>query len=159
MQSLRARYNFIILDLPLLPAPFNRELLGLVHHRVIVMDPTLASVRDGWRLLALPNGPWQPQSPTLILNKQGRKGGLARKQIEEALNVKIDIIVPDMPRMLGEANHHGEPMLRQHGPLQQSIAALAREIGFVGARDAAGPGEPRKSFFGRLSGKTGGRIG
>ena len=72
-QSLRARYNFIVLDLPLLPALLNRELLGLAHHRVIVMDPTLASVRDCLRLLALPKGPWQPQSPTLDFEPAGPK--------------------------------------------------------------------------------------
>ena len=159
VQSLRARYNFIILDLPLLPAPFNRELLSLVHHRVIVMDPTLASVRDCLRLLALPNGRWQPQSPTLILNRQGRAGGLTRTQIEEGLKVKIDIFVPDMPKLLGESAQHGEPLLRQHGPLRQIILALAREIGFVGLPDRMVPREVRRSALARLFGKGVGQNG
>ena len=106
IEALRTRYNFIILDVPFLIAPFNRELLSLAHHRVIVMDPTLASVRDCLRMLALPNAPGEPQSPTLILNRLGRPGGLARSQIESALKVKIHITVPDMPKLLGET---GEP--------------------------------------------------
>ena len=159
VQSLRARYNFTILDLPSQPALLNRELSSLVHHRVIVMDATLASVRDCLRLLALPNGPWQPQRPTLILNRQSRAGALTVKQIEAALKVKIDIIVPDMPKLLGETAHHGEPMLRQHAMLRQSIAMLAREIGFVGARDKADPLETRQSMFGKFFRKAVGQIG
>jgi pilus assembly protein CpaE len=85
IDALRTRYNFIILDLPFLPVPSHRDVLDLAHHRVVVMDPTLASVRDTLRLLALPRGPWQPQSPTLVLNRHGRPGGLTRKQIEDAL--------------------------------------------------------------------------
>jgi pilus assembly protein CpaE len=134
IEALRVRYNFIILDLPYLPNLFHRELLNFVHHRVIVIDPSLASVRDCLRLLALPNGPWQPQSPTLILNRVGRPGGLTPKQIGEALNAKIDILVPDMPKPLGETNHHGETMVRLGVPFQDMLADLAREIGFVGPR-------------------------
>jgi pilus assembly protein CpaE len=132
IETLRARYNFIILDLPYLPVELNRELLSLVHHRVIVMDRTLACVRDCLRLLALPNGAWQPQTPTLVLNRQGRLGGLTRKQIEEALKVKIDIEVPDLPKLFSEHLHRGEPPVGTNGPFRQVIAELAREIGFVG---------------------------
>lgn len=134
IDALRVRYNFIILDLPYLPTQFNRELLNFVHHRVIVIDPSLASVRDGLRLLGLPNGPWQPQSPTLILNRQSRPGALTRKHIEAALNTKIDIVVPDLPKPLGETTRHGDSMVRLSGIFQDMLADLAREIGFVGPR-------------------------
>ncbi len=159
IESLRGRYNFVILDLPLLAANFNQELLGLVHHRVIVMDPTLASVRDCLRMLALPNGPWQPQSPTLILNRLGRQGGLTRKQIEEALQVKIDIVVPDMPKLLGETAQHGEPMLRQHAALQQIIKAVSREIGFVGAGEQVAAPSIRTSRLAALFSRIGAKHG
>ncbi len=87
IETLRVRYNFVIMDVPFLPMPCNRELLEYSHHRVIVMDPSLASVRDTLRLMGVPNGPWQPQSPTIVLSRQGRPGGLTRKQIEDALKV------------------------------------------------------------------------
>lgn len=135
IESLRARYNFIVLDLPFSPAALNRELLNFVHHRVIVMDPTLASLRDCLRLLALPNGPWQPQSPTLVLNRCGRQGGLTRNQIEAGLKTKIDIVLPDMPKLFAENMPYGEPMVGKRGPFRQMITELAREIGFIGARE------------------------
>ena len=135
IETLRVRYNFIVMDVPFLPMACNRELIECAHHRVVVMDPTLASVRDTLRLLALPNGPWQPQSPTLVLNRQGRPGGLTRKQIEEALKVKIDVVIPDIPKQLNESASFGEPAVVARGPLRQAIIDLSREIGFVGNRD------------------------
>ncbi len=135
IEALRVRYNFIILDVPFLPMQCNRELIEFAHHRVIVMDPTLASVRDTLRLLGLPNGPWQPQSPTIVLNRQGRPGGLTRKQIEEALKVKIDIVIPDIPKQLNESASFGEPAIATKGPFRQAIVDLSREIGFVASRD------------------------
>jgi pilus assembly protein CpaE len=135
IEALRVRYNFIVLDVPFLPLPCNRELLEFAHHRVIVMDPSLASVRDSLRLLALPNGPWQPQSPTIVLNRLGRPGTLTRKQIEDALKVKADVAIQELPKLLNESASMGEPAVASRGPLRQSIIELAREIGFVGARD------------------------
>jgi pilus assembly protein CpaE len=135
IEALRVRYNFIILDVPFLPMQCNRELIEFAHHRVIVMDPTLASVRDTLRLLGLPNGPWQPQSPTIVLNRQGRPGGLTRKQIEEALKVKIDIVIPDIPKQLNESASFGEPAIATKGPFRQAIVDLSREVGFVASRD------------------------
>lgn len=137
IEALRVRYNFIIMDVPFLPMPCNRELVEYAHHRVIVMDPSLASVRDTLRLLSLPNGPWQPQSPTIVLNRQGRPGGLTRKQIEEALKVKIDIVIPDIPKQLNESASFGEPAIAARGPFRQAIIDLSREIGFVAAREDA----------------------
>jgi pilus assembly protein CpaE len=141
IETLRVRYNFIIMDVPFLPMPANRELLEYAHHRVIIMDPSLASVRDTLRLLGLPNGPWQPQSPTIVLNRQGRPGGLTRKQIEDALKVKIDVVIPDLPKQLNESASFGEPAVTQRGPLRQAIIDLSREVGFAGGREdpVAGP--------------------
>ncbi len=137
IETLRVRYNFIIMDVPFLPMPANRELLEYAHHRVIIMDPSLASVRDTLRLLGLPNGPWQPQSPTIVLNRQGRPGGLTRKQIEDALKVKIDVVIPDLPKQLNESASFGEPAVTQRGPLRQAIIDLSREVGFAGGREDA----------------------
>jgi pilus assembly protein CpaE len=138
VDTLRVRYNFIIADVPFLPLSCNRELIEFAHHRVIVMDPSLASVRDTLRLLGLPNGPWQPQSPTIVLNRQGRPGGLTRKQIEDALKVKVDVVIPDLPKQLNESANFGEPAMNSRGPFRQAIIALSREIGFAGNREEAG---------------------
>lgn len=148
IEMLRVRYNFVVLDLPYLAVPSHRELLNLAHHRVIVMDPTLAGLRDALRLLALPNGPWQPQSPTLVLNRQGRHGSLTRKQIEDALKAKIDIVIPDVPKQLQETSGYGEPIASHRGPFQQAIIELCRDIGFVAGLDGTAAPVARGRGFG-----------
>jgi pilus assembly protein CpaE len=154
IEALRVRYNFIVLDVPFLPMPCNREMIEFAHHRVIVMDPSLASVRDTLRLLGLPNGPWQPQSPTIVLNRQGRPGGLTRKQIEDALKVKVDIVIPDIPKQLNESASFGEPAVMQRGPLRQAIIDLSREVGFVAGREESGgtviPGSSFNGLFKKI---------
>ena len=150
IDALRVRYNFIVADVPFLPMPCNRELIELAHHRVIVMDPSLASVRDTLRLLGLPNGQWQPQSPTIVLNRQGRLGGLTRKQIEDALKVKVDVVIPDMPKQMNESANFGEPAMTARGPFRQAIIDLSREIGFVGNRDEAIFASPQAGSLGGI---------
>jgi pilus assembly protein CpaE len=150
IEALRVRYNFIVMDLPYLPVPCNRELLNFAHHRVVVMDPTLASVRDTLRLLALPNGPWQPQSPTLVLNRQGRPGSLTRRQIEDALKAKIDIVIPDLSKQPTETSGYGDPAVSHRGPFREAIFHLTRDIGFVGGRDELAEPVHRAYSFGGL---------
>ena len=76
--ALRRRYNFIVADVPFRPMQFNRDLLDLVDQRVLVMEPTLAAVRDTLRLLALPAGLEQSQRAIVVLNRVGVAGGLTR---------------------------------------------------------------------------------
>ncbi len=139
---LRVRYNFVITDVSFTPMQINHDLLEYSHQRVIVMDPTLASVRDTLRLIGLPNGPWQTQSPTILLNRQGRPGGLTRKQIEDALKSKIHVIIPDLPKQMNESASFGNPAVVERGAFRQGITDLAREVGFTSARDDQGAAPP-----------------
>ena len=45
------------------PAPLGRALLDLAQQRVLVLEPTLACMRDTLRLLQLPSGPRQTAGP------------------------------------------------------------------------------------------------
>lgn len=142
LEALRRRYNLVIADVPPLPLPFNLDLLALGHYRVLVLPPTLAGVRDTLRLLALPHGPHQPGRPILVVNRLGAPNSLTRAQIEDALGQKIDIAIPDLPRLLGPAADLGEPGRGLRGKFRAAIQALAREISYVkeGERSAGGGG-------------------
>ena len=107
LEALRRRYNFVVIDVPCTALPLHRDLLMLAHQRVLVMDPSLASVRDTLRLLALPNGPMQPRRGVLVLNRDTLPGGLNRRQLEEGLKMKPDVVIP-------EPAQGGRPC-RQHG--------------------------------------------
>jgi pilus assembly protein CpaE len=140
VQSLRNRYNMIIIDVPCSPLPIYNDLLMLAHQRVLVMDPSLTSVRDMLRLLALPNGPAQPRRGVVVLNRDPVPGGLNRRQLEEGLKMKPDIVIPNMPKVVGHAANMGEAAMAVRGGFRNGMLALAREVAFVQLLDNSHPG-------------------
>jgi pilus assembly protein CpaE len=155
LDALRRRYNFVVIDVPWTALPLHRELLMMAHQRVLVMDPTLASVRDTLRLLALPNAPMQPRRAVLVLNRDSLRGGLNRRQLEEGLKMRPDVIVPDLPKVVGQAASMGEPAVAVRGGFRDAMLLLAREVAFVRLLDGAtaqatptpgGPGRWRRLF-------------
>jgi len=147
--ALRRRYNFIIADVPFRPLQLNRDLLDLVDQRVLVMEPTLAAVRDTLRLLALPPGLEQSQRAIIVLNRVGISGGLTRRQVEDALKMKIDVAIPDLPRQVGNAATLGEPAMASSSGFRGGIQELARQVAFVRLLDAAPSIDPAKPGGGR----------
>ncbi len=133
LEALRRRYNLIVADVPFAPMQINRDLLESAKQRVIVLTPTLVGVRDTLRLLALPNGPMQARRAVVVLNRSGMVGGLTRNQVEDALKLRIDVAIPDLPRRIGKAATMGAPLTAMRGPFQSAIADLAREVAAVRA--------------------------
>ena len=136
LEALRRRYNFVVIDVPCSPLPLHRDLLMKAHQRVVVMDPTLASVRDALRLLALPNGPAQSRRALLVLNRDTLPGGLNRRQLEEGLKMKPDVVIPNLPKVVGHAASMGEAAVTVRGGFRNGILQLAREAAFVRLLDA-----------------------
>ena len=134
--ALSRRYNFVVADVPFAPHPLYRDLLDLSHQRVLVLEPTLACVRDTLRLLALPPGPEQPRRPLLVLNRVGRRGALPRRKIEEALKTKVDIAIPDLPRAVETAATMGEAIAAHRNGFRRAITELAALSAFIRLLDA-----------------------
>ncbi|MFT8776228.1 MAG: hypothetical protein ABF893_06165 [Gluconacetobacter liquefaciens] len=132
---LRHRYNFIVADVPFVPNRFSRDLLMEVHQRILVLEPTLASVRETLRLLGVPPGPLQKQRPVLVLNRMGRPGTLNRRQVEDALKSHVDLIIPDLPRQVGNAETLGEAAVATRGVFRNAMFELARQVDAVGMLD------------------------
>jgi len=132
MSLLQRRYNYIVVDLPFRPTALSRELLNLAHQRVIVADPSLSSMRDALRLLALPAGPAQAARPILLLNRAGCRGGLSAAHVKQALELDPDLSVPDLPQQVAAGAVTGKPVASQRGAFRNAIMALAREAAAVG---------------------------
>jgi pilus assembly protein CpaE len=151
INALRKRYNFIVLDVPFAPVPLYRDLLALAHQQVLVMEPSLVSLRDVLRFntVATSQGP----APLIVLNRLGIPGGLNRRQVEEGLKRKVDIVLPDLPRQLRGAANLGEPAVVAITAYRKVIAELSRAVAGAGLLDslaASAPPEPpakRKSWF------------
>ena len=127
LDIVRRRYAFIIADAPFNPSPFCRDLLTQAHQRVVVLEPTLASVRDAARLLAMPSGE-HASRPVIVLNRMGMRGGMNRRQVEDALGMKADVAFPDLPQQLQNAANMGEPAAAGRGFYKLRISDLARSV-------------------------------
>lgn len=134
--ALRRRYNFIVADVPLRPMAFYRDLYNMAHRRILVLDPSLASARDALRLMALPNKGAKAK-PLLVLNRAGRPGGLPRSRMEEALQTKLDVVIPDLPTQIGNAATYGRPAVAAKGAFRDAIIELTRQVAFSQLLDSA----------------------
>ena len=135
--ALRRRYNFIVADVPLRQDRLLLDLLAEQHQRVLVMAPTLASVRALLRLVPA-GGDVKGKRPVVVLNRLGIPGGLKRAEIEGALGFKVDVAVPDLPRKLGPAATMGELAVADgRSPFRYAIVELARQLGVSPGTSAA----------------------
>jgi pilus assembly protein CpaE len=130
LAALRRRYNFIVVDVPFQPVPLYRDLLDLASQRVIVLEPTLAGIRDTLRLRSLHDGQNDSSPTVLLLNRIGMPGGLTLAQVEDALEGHVDMAIPDLPKRLAAAANMGEPAIRQSGYFRLRVQDLARLVAF-----------------------------
>jgi pilus assembly protein CpaE len=144
IETLRRRYNFIVVDVPFTGSDLHRDLLMMGHQRILVVEPTLVAVRDTLRLLALPNGPLQVHRGLLVLNRLHRAGTLTRRQIEDALKMKVDIAINDLPKQVESAASMGEPAATRRrfdkgivAIAAQAMAAFPTDSSPVGSEAAA----------------------
>jgi pilus assembly protein CpaE len=154
LDALRRRYNFIVADVPYRPLPLYRDLLAMSHRRVLVMEPTLAAVRDALRLIALPAATSETPRPVVVLNRLNRPGSLGRRQIEDALQSKVDVVIPDLPKIVSNAATFGKPAVAAGGAFRDAIVELSRQVAFSRLLDSAnyftGTVGAKKTMFGRL---------
>jgi pilus assembly protein CpaE len=129
LQALRSRYNYLVADAGARLEPFSRELLFNAQQRVIVMDPSMISVRNLTRLMTLPGGSSQSARVLLVLNKAGAPGGLAQSYMEQTMGLRFDAVIPDLPRIVPRASHLGNQAATLRGPFRTGISALATALG------------------------------
>jgi pilus assembly protein CpaE len=136
LNALTRRYNFVVCDVPFAPHQLYRDLLDQAHQRVLVMEPTLACVRDALRLLSLPHNNAQGRRPVIVLNRLGVTGSLTRRKVEDALKTKVDVVIPDLPRAVENAATLGEAIAKGRNGYRRGIVELARLTAFVRLLDA-----------------------
>ncbi len=150
LNALRQRYNYVVVDVPFGPLGWYRDLLDQARQRLLVMEPTLAGVREALRFLALPRGAQQVRQPLLVLNQLGAPGTMTRREVEDALGQRIDVVVPYLPRVVNPAATFGTPAAATRGSFRNAIRLIAREVAA-----AAGGGSERTAARGLLGRWTG----
>ena len=130
IRMMQRRYAVIVGDVPVLHAPHVTDFVGLAQRRILVMEPTIVSMRDTLRLLAMPIGSGQTQRPIVVLNKADQAGGLTRKQVADGLGVIPDVVIPDVGKQLGTAATLGLPQTAMRGRFRDAILELAGYAAF-----------------------------
>jgi pilus assembly protein CpaE len=133
LQVLRRRYNYIIVDLPFNTQAITQELMDHARQRILVTEPTLPALRDTIRLLNLPMGAQQSRRPVVVLNKVGAPATMTVSEVEDALQVKIDVAVPFLPRQVNSAAMMGKPAVQLPGGFRDALQLLGREVTAFGA--------------------------
>ena len=107
-------------------AELHRDLLMMGHQRILVLEPTLVAVRDALRLLGLPNGTSRCSRPACAQSAPSPRRAHASQQVEDALKMKVDVAIPDLPKLVENAATIGEPAAL-HGKFYKGIVALAAQ--------------------------------
>jgi pilus assembly protein CpaE len=137
VEALRSRYNFVLADAGAKLCPFSRDLLYLAQQRIIVMDPTIVSIRNVERLRTLPGGPMQSPRVMMVLNKANTPGGLTQDYMEQVMGVHFDAVIPDLPRIIPKASQFGTIPASLRGPFRSALAHLAGQLGASALAEAA----------------------
>jgi len=133
LDLLRARFNVIVVDLPMPPGAAERMALSMARHRIFVLGPDLASVRDAEAARKLVSGLGVATPPILALNREGWRGGLRTALIEEGLGVGFDLRIPDLPAQIPAAANLGKLALNESQAFRRALQPVAAEL-FGGKR-------------------------
>jgi pilus assembly protein CpaE len=129
LQALRSRYNYVVADGGARLEPLGRALLFNAQQRVIVMDPSMISIRNLGRLMTLQGGSAQSTRVLLVLNKAGTPGGPSQSYMEQTMGLHFDAVIPDLPRVVPRTSQLGNQAAARRGPFRTGIAALATALG------------------------------
>jgi pilus assembly protein CpaE len=133
------------MDLPTPATPAEMQPLRGARHLVVVMTPDIVSIRDADRLRQLAASLGAGHT-TLVLNRAGMPGGLKPPLIEQGLDAKPTIQIPELAKQLGRAANLGRPALGECAPFKKAIALLAQELSGAPANRGR-----RGSLFGWMS--------
>jgi hypothetical protein len=67
----------------------------------------------------------------------GMPGSLTLKQVEDVLEARADVVIPDMPKRLAAAANMGEPAIRAGSHFRIRVEDLARLVAFNRLLDSA----------------------
>ena len=126
---LRAHFHYIIVDVPRIPAPAYRRALEMADRRVVVVDQTMRSMRDGVRVAKL-FGDETDERTIFVVNRIGEAGqhALAVKDIQDVIQAVPTSLVPYLPKLVTPAAQHALVAASQRGKFADAVGKLAFEI-------------------------------
>jgi pilus assembly protein CpaE len=133
--EIRNAFEATVLDLPRAMLVQHPHLMQETHAAVVVVEFTLAATRDAIRILS-----WlkqnAPQAKVLVVANKVSSGvqEISRKDFEQSIERKVDILIPFEPKGAAQAAKLGQPFAKVatgakiSGPLNQLVAATVATV-------------------------------
>ena len=157
-EEMRGTFETTVIDLPRSMLVQHPHLVHDAHVCVVVVELTLAATRDAIRILS-----WlkanAPQARVVVVANRVPAGGVqevSRKEFENSIERKIDVVIPYEPKVVAQAAKLGQPVAKVAtsakftGPLGMLMTAVL--TGVDGGED--GDGAADGSLLGKLGLKS-----
>lgn len=146
---LRSHCHFIIQDVIRTPGDLSAAILKQSDVRILVMDCSLAAVRDCARLLTILNADDENVKTLIVLNRTRLQsvGDVPLPKIEKFIGRPIDVVIPFEKKKLAMSSLMGEPIVRRKSPMSDAFKLLAQEL--IGQRTA----KNQRSWLAALRGR------
>lgn len=141
MSHLRPRYHFIFQDLDRARPAASSLLLERADIRILILEPTLAAVRDAARLVTR-LGEGEARQELFIIVNRGRdirSGDVPTEKIAEVVGRPVDLVIPFERRRLAVASLNGEAAMQRKSAVQRAY------LRFAGILVGQGPARPRRT--------------
>jgi pilus assembly protein CpaE len=158
-EEMRNAFESTVIDLPRAMLVQYPHLVHDAHVTVVVSEFTLAGTRDTIRILS-----WlktnAPQSRVIMVANRVVNGGvqeISRKDFEQSIERKVDIVIPFDPKAASQAAKLGQPLAKVSGNAKVSQPLghlLAMTITAVDAQNEAEAPAGGGSLLGKLNFKS-----
>ena len=149
LDLLRRRFNYVVVDLPLSGDDLMRATLSHARHRVIVLTPEIAALRDAERLRKFFATMTGGNRSVTVLNRMNMPGALKAQLVEQALGEKPLINIADFGKLMVQAGNLGQPALDSVSGFARTLLPLTCEISGQASSQVAGA----KSILAKLAGR------
>lgn len=129
VKVLEQRFHYLMFDVPRRPDPVYQHVLTLAQIRVVVANPTIASVRDVLRIMKLAGRDDIGQRIVLVLNHNvpPSQADISRRDFEKAVGRRVDHEIP-YSRYALFADNAGKLLAQRKGAATDEIMRLTDDL-------------------------------
>ena len=128
--ALREQFQYVIVDVPRIPAAPYRRVLDTADFRIIVGDQTLRSVRDIVRLRGVLGEDNGKRRNGFVVNRYGEGGrhSVTLQEMQHVLGLQPKTVIPFLPSVFAAATNGTRVAAARHNKFTDAIAALVLEL-------------------------------
>jgi pilus assembly protein CpaE len=130
---LRSQFHYVVVDVPRIPTPAYRRAMEIADRRVIVVDQTMRSMRDGVRTAKMFVVGGVPENlehrNVFVVNRVGEvKNAVALQDVQKVLQVQPTSLIPFLPDLVTPSAHKGLAAASKRGKFADAVTTLASEL-------------------------------